>query len=104
MKVKEVLAAAAELCGRKDLADHLAGKSGERAAEAERECETLLLCYNMTENEIALDYLPLKREESFESGGEIPYAAFSEPPLEILAVYGEAGQRLRFCEIGRAHV
>ena len=97
MKVKEVLAAAAELCGRKDLADHLAGKSGERAAEAERECETLLLCYNMTENEIALDYLPLKREENFESGGEIPYAAFSVPPLEILAVYGEAGQRLRFC-------
>ena len=96
MMVREVLVCAAELCGRKDLADFAAGKSGENAAEAERECETLLRCYNMTENEVALDYLPLRREEELISDGRIEYGAFSKPPVEIFAVRGERGEKLPF--------
>lgn len=96
MKVREVLVCAAELCGRKDLADYLAGRSGENAAAAERECETLLRCYNMTENEVALDYLPLKREEEFVSDGVIPFSAFSEPPVEVFSARGERGEKLPF--------
>lgn len=96
MKVREILACAAELCGRKDLADFLAGRSGENAAAAERECETLLRCYNMTENEVALDYLPLRREEELHSEGAVPYAAFSAPPVEIFSVRGEGGEKLPF--------
>lgn len=96
MKVREILVCAAELCGRKDLADFLAGKSGENAAAAERECDTLLRCYNMTENEVALDYLPLKREEELLSEGSVPFSAFAEPPVEIFSARGERGEKLPF--------
>ena len=96
MRVKEILILAAELACRRDLADYLAGKNGEDASARAREEERLLRCYNLAENEIALDYLPLRREECFESDGCVPYAAFAEPPVEILSVRDEAGRSLRF--------
>ncbi len=96
MRVKEILLLAAELCGRRDLADYLQGKNGEDAAAFARETDTLLRCYNLTENEIALDYLPLKREESLYSDGMIPYTAFALAPVEIFSVRDSSGQRLPF--------
>lgn len=96
MRVKEILILAADLACRRDLADYLAGKNGEDASARAREEEMLLRCYNLAENEIALDYLPLRREECFESDGCVPYAAFAEPPVEILSVRDETGRSLRF--------
>ena len=96
MKVKQIMASAARLCGRQDVAEYLERGFTEDLSAAEREAETLLKCYNLAENEIALDYLPLRREERFESDGCVPYAAFAEPPVEILSVRDEAGRSLRF--------
>ena len=95
MRVRDIMVLAAELAGRRDLADFTAGRSGADAGAMQRERELLLRCYNLTENEIALDYLPLRREERFESDGCVPYAAFAEPPVEILSVRDEAGTVLK---------
>ena len=86
MTVKKIMALAAELCGRRDLSDYLNNVSAENLAEQERDAKTLLQCYNLTENEIALDYLPLRRTQKFESEGYISYTEFEKPPVEILSV------------------
>ena len=96
MRVREILILAAELACRRDLADYLAGKNGEDASAFAREEEAMLRCYNLTENELALDYLPLRRTEKFVSDGCVAYTAFAEPPVEILSVRGETGRSLPF--------
>ena len=96
MRVKEILVLAAELCGRRDLADYLAGKNGTDAGAFAREEATLLRCYNLAENEIALDYLPVCRTQLFVSEGCIPYTAFAAQPVEILSVRDAAGRALPF--------
>lgn len=96
MKVIQIMASAARLCGRQDLAEFLERGFTEDVSAAEREAETLLKCYNLAENEIALDYLPLENAETVGSDGTVPYSALSLPPVEILAVYGEGGAKLPF--------
>lgn len=98
MKVKQIMALAAELCGRRDVADYLDKGLTADAAASEREEQTLLRCYNLAENEIALDYLPLKKRETFASDGFIAFSAFAEPPLEIFAVRGDRGEKLPFSQ------
>lgn len=96
MKVNLIMAMAAELCGRKDLSEYLTGKSAENLGEAERDTESLLRCYNLTENEIALDYLPLCKTETLVSDGKILYSAFERSPLEIESVRKSDGGKLPF--------
>ena len=98
MKVKQIMALAAELCGRRDVADYLEKGLTADAAASAREEETLLRCYNLAENEIALDYLPLKKTEILHSDGALAYTAFAVPPLEIFSVYGEGGEKLPFVQ------
>ena len=95
-RVKDVLRLAASLCGREDLAAFLGSGIGEDAAALAAEEETLLRCYNLTEYELASDYLPLRRSETLCSDGQVAYAALSREPLEIVRVRGADGQRLRF--------
>lgn len=96
MTVKKIMALAAELCGRRDLSDFLNGISAENLAEQERDAKTLLQCYNLTENELALDYLPLRRTQEFVSEGELSYAEFEKPPVEILSVRDASGKKHSF--------
>ena len=96
MKVKQIMALAAELCGRRDVADYLDKGLTADAAASEREEQTLLRCYNLAENEIALDYLPLRRTQEFSSEGEIAYATFEKPPVEIFSVRDESGKKQTF--------
>ena len=92
IKVKEVIRLAAELVGRSDL-----------AAEAEKESslkEELLLflhCFNLVENEIALDYFPLKRRETLlPENGKLLYTQFSEAPVSVLKVTDTRAHGLPF--------
>ncbi len=82
MMVKEVVALAAANLGREDLvqaAGSLTRPSGELIS--------LLRCYNLVENEIALDYLPLKREETLAvTDGRVQYSQFSFAPVDIFSV------------------
>ena len=56
-RVKDVLSLAASVCGREDLAAYLAGGKGEDAGALGAEAALLLRCYNLTEYELASDYL-----------------------------------------------
>ena len=102
MKVREIMGLAAEFAGRRDVADFLGGRSAENAAEGEREADTLLRCYNIAENELALDYLPIERVQRFESEGLVPYTAFEALPVEILSVRDGWGRRLPFTAAERS--
>ena len=66
MTVKEVVALAAGCLGREDLLSALDKGEDEISEEEKLECDALLRCYNFTENEVALDYCPIRREERVE--------------------------------------
>ncbi len=83
MRVKEVLALAAAMLGREDLAASVYDLAGEPAGEL----ASLLCCYNLVENEIALDYFPLKYEQIFVAeSGCVPYTRFDYAPVCVNAV------------------
>lgn len=89
MKVKRVLSLAAENLGREDLVHALNDCAGEPSGEL----ASLLRCYNLTENEIALDYFPLKKQERLTVfSGEIAFSRFSLAPV---TVYGVQDKRMR---------
>lgn len=93
MRVKEIIALAAQNIGRGDV---------KKALEAEtdacgEEIDSLLRCYNFVENEIALDYFPLKAEETFSfDGGKLPYTRFAHAPVNVHKAEGTAGNSLEF--------
>ena len=95
-RVRDVLSLAASVCGREDLAAYIAEGKGEDAAALAEEAKLLLRCYNLTEYELASDYLPLRRRECAVSDGFVAYAALAREPIEIVCVRGENGLRLRF--------
>ncbi len=92
MKVKEVVMLAAYNLGREDLA-----REASIVTHPTGELQSLLRCYNLVENEIALDYLPLKREDKVQiSEGKGYYTALSCPPVELLSVKTAGGEKVNF--------
>ncbi len=80
--VKETIGYAASLIGRNDLAAE--AKTGEAPSG---ELLLLVRCFNLVENEVALDYIPLLKEESFlPVEGKIPFSSFSEAPVSVKKV------------------
>ena len=87
MTVKEVVALAAGCLGREDLLSALDKGEDEISEEEKLECDALLRCYNFTENEVALDYCPIRREERVEiTENKIYYTEFSQAPVNIRKV------------------
>ena len=83
MKVKNVLALAAANLGREELVAEIDNCVVNPAGEL----LSLLRCYNLVENEIALDYFPLKHEEVINvQDGKLPFEDLSYAPVEILSV------------------
>lgn len=83
MEVKEVLVLAAANLGRDDLVAAIEQTTGDPTAEV----QSLLHCYNLVENELALDYLPLNYEEEVNlTEGEVPFSALSFAPIMIQEV------------------
>lgn len=76
--------------------DILAYEKGENPAFAS-EAETLLACFNLVENELALDYLPLWAEESFQTNtGTIFYKQFSKKITRVVKVSDKWGNEIPF--------
>ena len=94
MTVKKVLALAAEHLARADLKKQLEEfpQDGTPAGEL----ASLLRCYNLVENELAVDYLPLKAEEVLEAEEHlIPWESFAYAPAGVRAVL-TAGREIAF--------
>ncbi len=81
-RVKEILSAAADLIGRSDLA-----REAESESSSSEELSLLLRCFNIIQNEVALDYFQLKRQDNFiVRTNKISYTELYETPTAILGV------------------
>ena len=86
--VRDVIALAAANMGREDLAAAVTSQAGALSGET----AALLRCYRLVENEIALDYFPLKTVETLTAAnGKLPYADFSYAPVNVTRVTNAKG-------------
>ena len=83
MKVKDILISALKILGRADTAETLS--TGGKLSEEESETvDTLLYCFNATEDELARKYVPLYYKEMISSpDGEFDYELFTYAPIKI---------------------
>lgn len=95
MKVKDVLCCAAVHMGMSELKNFILSPTDDKSLK--REEEELLMYYNEVEKEIAFDYFPLVREQTFETEtGRINYGAFTFMPSSIRSINGEDGEKRKF--------
>lgn len=94
MTVKETILLAADELG---LGDGVREYFSDGAETGRKEAETLLRCFNIVENEVALDYLPLYCEDEAESEtGAVEYSALSGDAVRVLRVTDEWGNGVPF--------
>lgn len=90
MKVKDILLMAADLLGIKtDLIDYF----NDEDYSMEKQAERLLTSFHLAECSLALDYVPLHREDQvYAMAGKVEYSELTASPVRILGVtdiYGE---------------
>jgi hypothetical protein len=85
VKIKTVVALAAEMLGAKERIDRYLGNSAND--DDRRLGDALLRCYHLVETEIATDRVPIIMEDVLEmEDGSIPYTELSATPAFILSV------------------
>ena len=94
MTVKEcILAAAAKVGVLDEVQKYFNGidSTGENTASVLRQC------FNLVQNELALDYLPIIREdETYTQTGVIPFSLLSKEPVKILDVTDGKGESVEY--------
>jgi hypothetical protein len=93
--VKSVVRLAARMIGVEEMTEgHFNGSGLE---EGERIVQGLVNCFNLVENELAVDYLPLVCEEtlSTDEAGVIEYALLSKKIAYLIDVRDEWGNRAK---------
>ncbi len=92
--VKEILLQAATEVG---LYESVYSYIEEGNASGEADTEALLRCFNLVENELALDYLPLYAEETLVTDtGCVYYNEFSRTAVRVVKVEDEWGNEVPF--------
>ena len=87
MTVKEIILAAASELG---IFKEVEGYFTYNSANGEEQAKALLRAFNLVENEIAMDYLPLLAEEEMQSDtGAIHYSSLSREPVRVIGVWDE---------------
>ncbi len=95
MKVKDVILSALSVLGRRDIAALLKAGGTLTAGDAEV-VETLLYCFNATEDELARKYFPLVCTDTvISSNGEFNYTIFLHAPVKINKVIAD-GKEVEF--------
>ncbi len=94
MKVKDVVLKAAALLGEAETVE--AFIKGTNTA-GKKQAELFLTCFNLVENELALDYIPLLKEEYLTAeNGKIVYSDFSLDVVRIVRVRDKNGASMPF--------
>ncbi len=94
MTVKELIVAAAISLG---IAENVNAYLENGDSVGQKDTERLLECFNLVENELALDYLPLYAEETLQSAtGSIDFSALSKAAVRILQVTDEWGNSVKY--------
>lgn len=95
MTVKECVELAATELG--IIEEVSAWLSGESSEEGRKKTELLTVCFNVVENELALDYFPLLAEDTLESeGGIVTFSALQNDAVRITKVTDEWGNPVPF--------
>jgi hypothetical protein len=94
MKVKEIILMAAYELG---LGAEMQEYYNSGTVGTTEQSELFLQCFNLVENELALDYLPLYAEDELETKtGVVNYALLQNSAVRILRVENEAGEAVKF--------
>ena len=94
MTVKEVVILAAEELG---IGDVVKGYLNGDVSQGETETLALLRCFNLVENEVALDYLPLFAEDTvLTETGIVEYSSLSKTAVRILSVKDKAENSVKY--------
>ena len=94
MKVKEVVLAAAKLL---EMESDVIACIEEGDVRGEEKAEKLLTCFNIVENDLALNYVPLLQERLFTvNGGAVEYKDFEQAPLRVISVSDAEGRSMPF--------
>lgn len=94
MKVKDVIILAAEELG---IADKVKAFLSHGDVTGEVPTNTLLRCFNLIENELALDYFPLFIEEVvLTETGKIHFSELSENLVRVALITNSEGARAQF--------
>ena len=92
MTVKEILREAAQMLGLDDTVAYLDGEDEET-----KEAVQLLRCFNVVENELALDYLPLYAETEIDTpSGIVLYSVLPHKIVRVLRVLDEHGEKVKY--------
>lgn len=96
MLVRDVLRLAAENITLTQLAQEFASAADDSAPLSD-DARSLLRCYRLVENEVALDYCPLEKSETvYPLAEKVQYASFTSAPVNILDVTDAQGNRLSY--------
>ena len=94
MKVKEIILTAANELG---MGAEIAAYFNGAAPEYQEQANLFLQCFNLVENELALDYLPLYAEDEIETTtGTVKYTILRNDAVRILCVENEWGESIKF--------
>ena len=94
MQVKEAVLLAATQLG---IVDKIQECLDYNTTEGKEDLDLLITCFNVVENELALDYLPLYQEEEMQSlTGKINYAMLKRTAVRILQVTDAEDNSLKF--------
>ena len=94
MTVKEVIITAAGLLELEEKVTAFIGGNADVGAE---ETAALVRCFNLVENEVALDYFPLIAEETIKTDtGRVAYKDLGKAAVRILGVKTEVGNAIDY--------
>ena len=96
MLVKDIIKLACDFTGQEALGEKIAQSSLLETCEQEI-VDKFVKCFNLVNNEIASEFVPIKKIEQFEvSNGKILLTQFSTKPYKILYIKNSLGRKMRF--------
>lgn len=96
MKIKEIAREAALLVGRTDAAAYLGGGAAGDPASAKTDAERLVAAVNRAVRSLAVRGLPLRKEETVTSKGEVAFSSLAETVLRVEEVRDASGKKVKF--------
>ena len=97
MNIKDIIAAAATLLNREDICNYLISGEVDDLTSTVKDLDIMLRCFNLVENEIALEYKPLVCIENITTeNGIVNFDILTKPIIEIIKVEDESGNKLNY--------
>lgn len=96
MLVKDIIVLACDFTENEELGKAI--EENESLSDKEsKEVEKFVKCFNLVSNEVASEFVPIKKVEQFEvDNGKILFSNFSAAPYKILYVKNSLGRKVRF--------